>query len=395
MAGALRQIIPWAAPVVAMAVVSISLSLNIPLFALLLERAGESGTLIGMNHMISALAMVLVAPVLPRVLARVGLVRLMVWSAVALAVGMLLIPLIEAPWWWALLRPIFGIAGTTLFFASEYWIVSLAPDRIRGRIIGAYVLVLSGSYMVGPLILNWLGIDGWAIYVVPALLFLAAVVPILAGRAYAPPSGADKPPGPFELLKFFRTDPMITWGVVLFGVIEFGAMGLIAVWGIRSGFEQAVAVQLVFWLAFGSMIFQPPVGWAADRYDRRRLLAIAAGVAAVVPMVILVAKSPFVAAAGVFVWGGIAVAFYSLALIELGARYQGAELAKGNAAVVLAYGLGALLSPPGFGAAMDAVPPDGLLWLGALAGCVYLAMCLWRIRKHPRQTLDSGAQSGS
>ncbi|MFK7943323.1 MAG: MFS transporter [Paracoccaceae bacterium] len=381
---ALHQITPWAAPVVAMAVVSISLSLNIPLFALLLERAGETGTLIGANHMISALAMVLVAPILPRVLARVGLTRLMLWSTLALAVGMLLIPLIQAPWWWALLRPIFGIAGTALFFASEYWIVSLAPDHIRGRIIGAYVLVLSGSYMIGPLILNALGIDGWAIYVVPALLFVAAVLPIMAGRAYAPASDAETPPGPFELLRFFRTDPMITSGVVLFGVIEFGAMGLIAVWGLRSGFDQAVAVQLVFWLAFGSMAFQPPVGWAADRFDRRKLLLAAAGVAAVVPLAVLFAKGPIVAAAGVFVWGGVAVAFYSLALIELGSRYQGPELAKGNAAVVLAYGLGALISPPLFGGAMDLLPPDGILWLGALAGSVYLAMCIWRIRMYPR-----------
>ena len=393
MRAALQRISPWAAPVVAMAVVSISLSLNIPLFALLLEREGESGILIGANHMISALAMVISAPILPRALARYGIVRLMLWSTLALAVGMLLIPLIQAPWWWAILRPIFGIAGTALFFASEYWIVSLAPDRIRGRIIGAYVLVLSGSYMVGPLILNALGIDGWAIYVVPAMLFLAAVAPIWLGRHHAPSSQHDTPPRPFELLKFFRTDPMIVWGVVLFGVIEFGAMGLISVWGLRSGFSQEIAVQLVFWLAFGSMAFQLPVGWAADRFDRRRLLLLAAVISTLVPLLILATNGPWMAGAGVFVWGGVAVAFYSLALIELGSRYRGAELAKGNAAVVLAYGLGALISPPIFGGAMDLVPPDGLLWLGALAGCVYLAICLWRIRTRPRQALDSRAET--
>ena len=35
---------------------------------------------------------------------------------------------------------------------------------------------------------------------------------------------------------------------------------------------------LSFWLAFGSMAFQIPVGWAADRFDRRSLLAIAGAV---------------------------------------------------------------------------------------------------------------------
>ncbi|MEM1297824.1 MAG: MFS transporter [Pseudomonadota bacterium] len=385
----LRQCLPWAAPVVAMAVVSVSLSLTVPLFAVLLEREGVSGMLIGANHMMTALAMVLAAPVLPRILARVGLVRLMVGSALALTVTMLLIPVIQSPWWWAALRPVFGFAATALFFASEYWIVSQAPDASRGRIIGVYVLILSASYMIGPLLLNAFGVDGMAIYLVTAAIFLGAVAPVWLGRGHAPPSDAETPPGPFELLKFFRTDPMIVWGVVLFGVIEFGAMGLISVWGLRSGFEQETAVQLVFWLAFGSLALQVPVGWAADRYDRRRMLVLAAIVAVVVPPLIVLGEGPLVAAAGVFLWGGVAVAFYTLALIELGSRYKGPELAKGNAAVVLAYGLGALFAPPAFGTAMDAIPPDGLLWLGTAAGCVYLAICLWRLRAHPRQTLDS------
>ena len=395
MRAALRQSLPWAAPVVAMAVMSVSLSLTIPLFALLLEREGVAGALIGANHMAAAAAMVIAAPILPRILARIGLVRLMLWSCLVLAVAMLLIPLWPSPWWWAVLRPVFGFAGTALFFASEFWIVSQAPDRTRGRIIGGYVLILSASYMLGPVILNTLGIEGWAIYLVPALIFTVAALPIWLGRGYAPPSQAEEQPRPLELFGFFRTDPMIIWGVVLFGVIEFGAMGLITVWGLRSGFEQQAAVQLAFWLAFGSLALQLPIGWAAERFDRRKMLTLAALIATLVPLGILAIGGPVMAAGGVFLWGGVGVAFYTLALIELGSRYRGLALAKGNAAVVLAYGLGALLSPPAFGTAMDLIPPDGLLWLGALAACGYLALCLWRLGARPRRPLDSPADMGS
>ena len=85
MAGRLRLVLPWAAPVTAMAVVSVSLSLTVPLFALLLERQGATGTEIGLNHTVSALAMVLSAPLLPRVLARIGLVWLMTGGCAMLA----------------------------------------------------------------------------------------------------------------------------------------------------------------------------------------------------------------------------------------------------------------------------------------------------------------------
>ena len=381
-----RNLLPWIAPVVAMATMSISLSLTIPLFALLLEREGVSGTMIGLNHTFSAAAMVISAPFLPRVLARVGVVPLMVWSTIALALGMVLIPLFSEPLWWAMLRPVFGFAGTALFFASEYWIVGQAPDRIRGRIIGFYVLILSISYMIGPLLLNVLGIEGYAIYLVPAGIFALAAVPLLLGRKFAPDGRTETTPKPFALLRFFRTDPMIIWGVVLFGVVEFGCMGLISVWGLRSGYPQEIAVSLVFWIACGSMIFQLPVGWAADRFDRRRLLGLAGAVAAASPFLLILYSTDIrLVVTGVFLMGGMAVAFYSLALVELGARYRGPQLAEGNAAVVLAYGIGALLSPSAFGAAMDVIPPDGLLWLASAAACAYCALAVVRMsRTRPR-----------
>ena len=54
-AGALVR---WAPAMATMAVVCITLSMSMPLFSLLLERLGASGTEIGLNQMVAALAMV-------------------------------------------------------------------------------------------------------------------------------------------------------------------------------------------------------------------------------------------------------------------------------------------------------------------------------------------------
>ena len=388
----------WAPPIATMAVVSISILISVPLFALLLDRAGVSATGVGLNHTIAALAMVATALVLPRVLARTGVVRLMLWSIVLVAFSMILIPVWESPWWWAVLRLGWGVAGTALFFASEFWLISSTPDEVRGRIVGLYVLVLSGSYMLGPLLLNLLGIDSLLTYLVPTLIILASAIPVLWGRAHAPQAGRDddeRPPA-LAMLKYFRSDPVILWGVVLFGVFEFGALGLVTIWGLASGFDRETSVAFVFWIAFGSMAFQLPVGWAADRFDRRKLLALAGAVSLAMPLAILYwSGSVTMISALAFVWGGMAVSFYSLALTELGTRYRGAKLAEGNASVVLAYGLGALIGPMAFGASMDVVPPDGLLWLAAFAGGAYCALVVYRIAARPRTPLDSGAQIGS
>ena len=386
----------WAPPVATMAVMSVSLSISVPLFSLLLNRIGVSATGVGLNHTMAAVAMVATSLFLPRVLARVGVVPLMLGSITALALSMLLIPLWQSPWWWAVLRLVWGVTATALFFASEFWLISSTPDEIRGRIVGLYVLILSASYMLGPLLLNLLGIDSIWTYLVPTLIILVSIVPVLWGRQAAPARGdAEERPRSLSMLRFFRTDPVVVWGVVLFGLIEFGAMGLVTIWGLASGFDRETAVAFVFWLAFGSMAFQLPVGWAADRFDRRVLLGLAGVVSLLMPLVIVAwATSVPMISALAFVWGGMAVSFYSLALTELGNRYRGAALAEGNAAVTLAYGLGALVGPMAFGLAMDAIPPDGLLWLAAAASGAYCTLVVWRMAARPRSALDSPGETG-
>lgn len=390
-----REVLSWAAPASAMAVVSIAISLSVPLFALLMNRMGASGVEIGLNHTMAAIAMVASAPILPRILARVGLVPLMLGAVATLAVTFLLIPLWPSQIWWGVLRVAFGFAATSLFFASEFWLMSIVRDTLRGRVVAMYAVILSASYMLGPLLLNGIGIDGPWTYIGPAAIVVLSSLPILIGRNGAPPSQSDERAHPLDVLRFFRSDPMVLWAVVLFGVIEFGAMGLISVWAMRTGFDQETAVRMVFWLAFGSLFFQLPMGWAADRFDRRKLMALAAVISLIMPLMIIPYSQNVVLTSGaIFVWGGMAVAFYSLSLTEMGARYQGEALARGNAALVLAYGLGALLSPALFGTAMDLIPPNGLLWVASMAAGAYLTLAWVRLRRMPSVPLDTGGENG-
>lgn len=384
----------WLAPVVAMAVVSIAVSYTWPLFALMQERAGYSGLLIGLNATAAAVMMVVAAPIMPGVLARLGLIRLMLCSVVAIALCYLLIPVFYDFWWWMALRMVLGFAITAMFFAAEYWLVEIAPEEKRGRIVALYAMILSGSYAIGPAMLRVVGLETYWTFALPALLTAAGAIPVILWRGLAPPAQPDRPASPLETVAYFRSDPLIMWGVVLFGMIEFGAMGLASVWAVRSGLPEAEALTLLSAMAIGSILFQIPVGWAADRFDRRRLLMIMGLGAMVAPLVMIAGRESYaLVLMGSILWGGMAVALYTLALTELGARYTGASLAAGNAAVVLAYGLGALVAPAAFGQAMDAVPPDGLMWLAAMCGGVYAALALARVVMKPRNPLDMGRQN--
>ena len=370
------------APIAAITLFGVSLAMSYPLFSLVLERAGTSGALIGFNAMAAAVAMVAGAPVLPPILRRVGLGPLLIGAALVLAAVTLAVPLFEGFWYWTALRFVYGFAGTVLFFASEYWIVAAAPDLRRGRIIAIYALSVSAGFALGPVILGATGLEGMLPFAVAAAVVIVGLVPIMAGLRHAPDISGDETPSPFAALRVFLTDPTVVFAVVLFGTIEFGAMALIAVWGVRSGLPEAEAALLIAVFAAGAMVLQLPLGWAADRFDRHTVLAVVAAGSAAAPIGMIAAGESF-ALMALFAgaWGAISVGLYSVALTELGARYRGARLAVANAAVILGYGVGSLVSPVFFGRMMDAIPPDGLLIASAALAVVYLALVLARMAR--------------
>ncbi|MEM9147512.1 MAG: MFS transporter [Pseudomonadota bacterium] len=375
------------APITAITVFGLAISMSHPLLALLLERMGASGFGIGLSTTAAAVAIVCVAPLLPRVLARTGLGPLMIGSTIALAGLMLLFPFVPDYWIWIAIRLALGFFATALFFSSEVWIVAAAPDAMRGRIVALYAISLAASFLVGPLVLRATGIEGWLPFAITSAILLAGLVPLIWGLGHAPRNPPETPPSLLGTLRFFRTDPAMLWGVVLFGVFEFGAVSLIPVWAVRTGVTEDQAVLVLASFAAGSLLLAAPIGWAADHLDRRRLLlgiAILSAVATLI-MVWLSPWLPGVVAAGL-VWGGVAIGLYTVALTELGARYGGAVLAEANAAVMLAYGIGSLVSPMALGEAMDRVPPDGMLYLAAATSLAYAVLVAWRIRTSDRPT---------
>lgn len=377
-----RALLALGAPIAAITIVGISMSLTYPLFALRLERMGESGAVIGLSATAAALGMVVGAPLMPRLLERVGIGPLM-YGALGVLIGIFaLIQVHENVWFWTLLRVVYGFSATALFFSSEFWIVGNAPDHLRGRVVAVYALALAGGFALGPAILGLTGYEGWPPILIAAAVCISGALPIALGLASSPPRADAPNTESGNALSFVRSDPTLMASVVLFGMIEFGAMALLPVWAIRSGLGEDVSITLLVLLALGAMAAQLPVGWAADKMNRRRLLTAAGlGNALVCIALPLAVGTAWLVQVLALLWGAIAVTLYSVALVELGARYRGAALAAGMAAIVGAYGVGALVSPWLFGFAMDVVPPHGLLF--ALLGftAFYLALIAFRARR--------------
>lgn len=362
----------------AMAVFSMATTISFPLLSLLMERAEISAFWIGVNTAMAAIATLAVTPLAPRAMAALGLVPFLAVCAVLTMLALIGFKLTEAYGAWLALRFLLGAAIAGMFLATEFWIVATAPDHLRGRVVAAYAVILSIGYALGPTILILTGTEGWAPFLAAAAVAAGALVPLAFAGAAAPQVERHGAGGAW---RFFFSDPSLIWAVALFGVIEFGAMALTPVWGVASGYSEDASIAMIVALAAGNILFQPLLGWASDRFPARRLLGLCAATSLAVAVIL-----PFVAdlypavIALFFVWGGMAAGLYTVSLAAIGGRYRGGALAAANAAIVMAYGLGALVGPPIVGWSMDLMGPDGLAHAIAVTCIAYGALVAIRSR---------------
>lgn len=329
---------------------------------------GASSTLVGINTAVAGLASILTVPFVPRIAARVGVVRLLLLAIGLGAACLVAFPLLPTIGWWFVLRFVFATSLGALFVLSEYWISEAAPPERRGLVMGIYATVLSLGLAVGPLLLSVLGTHGPAPYLVGAALFLAGMLPLAFSRSLSPRLGHDPA---LRIAGYVRLAPAAIAAALVYGAVETGGFAILPLYALRFEYGPEAAAGLVSALALGNVAFQIPFGLLADRVDRRLVLmgaSLAAGLlAALIP---LATGSVAALVALLFVWGGLAGTLYTVGLAHLGASARGAALAGANAAFVALYNVGLMLGPPLIGGAMDLMPPHGF----AAALCAILVL---------------------
>ncbi|WP_232631862.1 MFS transporter [Methylobacterium sp. Leaf118] len=346
-----------AAAITCVAVVGTGLGLSIPLLSLEMERMGASPLVIGLNTAVAGFAAIVTVPFVPRLAARIGVVRLLVLAIVLGGLCLTAFKLLPSLPLWFPLRFVFSTTLGALFVLSEYWINDAAPPERRGLVMGVYATVLALGFAIGPALLTGLGTEGFAPYLAGSGLFFLGLVPLLAARHRSPTLGHG---GGGGLARYLRLAPVAVLAAALYGAVEAGAFAILPLYGLRIGLDATGAAALVSAAALGNVLFQIPVGLLADRVDRRAVLLGASLLGALGAALIPTASGSVPGLmALVFAWGGIAGTLYTVGLAHLGATLRGPDLAGANAAFVMLYNAGLMLGPPLVGGGMDLAPPHG------------------------------------
>ncbi|WP_273908533.1 MFS transporter [Enterobacter bugandensis] len=329
---------------------SLTYGLSSPLIAIKLQNAGVQEGTIGINAAMHAVGVFAIAPFLPALFRTFRPVTLIMVSLAAIAAIFILFAIVPLPVWFVL-RMGLGLFSEIIMVQTETWLNNSTVERARGKVLALYTSGMSLGFATGPLILAWTGSNGGFAFYAAALLAAIAIL-LIAATGMPRTQGHDDTPETLRNSLKLATLPMIA--TVLNAAVEMLGMNFLSLYATRLGWSESASSLLISVLMFGAIILQLPIGWLADKINRltlmRTLAFIAAALAFIWPNILAYHMLSY---AMLFLWGGIFVGIYTVAITWVGERFKGGQLAGIYAAMSVAWGIGALVGPVLGGFAMQ------------------------------------------
>lgn len=365
---------------------------------LLMIGNGMQGTLLGlrgsiegfgaleMSYVMSGyfLGFLFAARVAPAMIRRVGHIRVFAALASFVSAVLILYPTFTDPWAWGILRVVFGFCFCGIYVTAESWLNNSATNETRGQSLSLYTIVMMGGVVASQYVILLGDPSGFVLFILPSVLVSLAVAPILLSVT---PTPAFERTQPMSVVAAFRSSPLAAVGVFLMGGVFAAQFGMTAVYGTEAGLRTAQVAIFVSMFYIGGLIFQYPIGWVSDRFDRRVLimiLAAAAGLASVgafffagIFPVLLVMS---------FLIGGFSNPLYPLIIAYMNDYLEVEDMAAASGALMFLNGLGAIAGPIVAGYLMSAFGPS-MFWVFIAVTLFLMAgYALYRMTRRPADT---------
>jgi MFS family permease len=355
--------------------IMLAFAMAAPVLAISLQQAGYSTAAVGAFAMIPFLLITLLIPVVPRVLARWGIVRAYRSGCILQLAGALGYAAGDGMVMWSAASVASGIGAASLWNATEALLAREAPPERRGRVMGLYQTSLGAALALGPFVPALLGWGARPVLWTAAVLVAACCVMALAIPTHAttePPPHLQR--GTWHAL---RMAPALTGIAFTGGVFEAGLSSVSAAYASATGLDLKTAASVAGAIGVGSFLCQYPAGSAADRFKPSSVFTAAALLLLAASLAFALAgRAPWLLWGVGLVWGGVGGALYTLAMVRVAHEFAGRATAAGAAAIITGYTLGGTVGPLASGSALE--------WggVGGMASmlCALALATLWAAR---------------
>ncbi|MBC7279875.1 MFS transporter [Hoeflea sp.] len=326
----------------------------------------------------------------PRLVLRVGHVRVFGALTTIMAMSFLLHSLIVHPAVWVLTRALAGFSIAGAYMIIESWLNEKVSNENRGALFSVYMVVSMAAVMVGQYIVPFGNPLTPTLFMICALICSLAVMPTALSSAQSPqPLTQVK----FDIPGLYRRSPAAVIGTLIAGLIASAWGGLGPVYATRLGLSTIEGASMLAIAMIGGAIFQYPLGRASDRMDRRKVMIFAGfiGIFACLVTVAFGVENRIVFFAGMLCLGTVLFPIYSLNVAHANDHAKPDEFVEVSSGLMLVYGCATMVGPLITGAAMDWFGPHALFAAIAICFAAYSAHAAWRIsrREQPSEEMRS------
>ena len=370
--------------IIASGIFGICVGMVMPLLPLRLNSWGTSELWIGVNALSSSMAILLVAPAISGLVSRIGIANTVYLGILCFALSVVGLGLYNDIYIWFGLRLILGFGIALLWIGMELWVNAAAPDHLRGRVLAVYAGVFAGFTATGPIVLNFVGINGFVPFLIIAIAAMVSMIPIFLGKNTAPQFKGNIH---VSIKSVIFLAPILMVVGVMAGLGDGSAWSLLALFGVKAGLSESAAILTTSMHLAGAVVCQIPIGYLTDKMSRSWLLVIMAVGGLLATIIIWAVESnSIIFWVALFLNGGVLMGLYTISLAIIGSRFAGSGMASANAAFIMCFELGIMMGAPASGVAMEWAGAEGLLYvIGGSCIVVLLAMPFHFVRKAKRK----------
>ncbi|MEQ8294216.1 MAG: MFS transporter [Roseovarius sp.] len=316
----------------------------------------------------------------PRLMGSVGHSRAFAAFTAAGTIGLLLHMLIIDPWAWTLMRVATGCCVAGCYTIIEAWLQSKVTNATRGRTMGTYRIVDMTASLMAQLVISVLEPASYVSYNILALFCCAALIPLTLTRVRQPETPAAPRLRPKLLIE---CSPLAAAGVLVAAVSSASFRMVGPLYGEEVGL---VTDQIAWFLAsfvLGGAIAQYPVGWLADKYDRRHVL-IGLSVAAILSCIVTASVqelSPTGVMLTAFFFGLTSIPIYSVSAAHANDFVDSSKRVELSAALMFFFATGAIAAPLLASSLIDLFGPAAMFTMIAVAHAILIVYGLLRMRR--------------
>lgn len=322
---------------------------------------------------------------------RVGHIRTFAALASSASAITLLHAVFVDPFTWSLFRAMTGLCVSGLYLVVESWLNEQVDNNSRGAVMAAYMTVSLGGLGLGQLMLNLSPISGFQLFTLASVLLSLSLVPIALTRQ-PPPSAVSA--ARMGLFRLYKISPLGFVGAASSGIFSGAIYGVGPVFGADLGLTTSQIAVFMFFIIFGGMVLQWPIGKLSDMVPRQYvMIALLAGLVVfglvpfVMPEIVRNHLSYWGAAIGVFT-----MPVYALSVAYVNDYLTPEDVVPASGALLIVYGGMAGTGPILGSLAIGHFGPWGLSALFAVIGFATCSFAIYRAGFGRRITLEEQGQ---